>query len=272
MLHDPPFSRFHRSVLYSFSVQSPVAPSLFCLVSWHPTLCRLYSMAPPLQDPHPEVELAPPPRALPLVEPRLITPSPVPFDEELSTSPSFLSNPGARRKASVSTQLSRAKRESYDLSGSTFLITDTGKTLKLPVPSDSKTDPLNWSRWKTAGAIFSVALYSVVSLTASQAASVVLEGITMDFEHEVIKSPDFRVNVTNNCSIEDKAMATESPRNRSYLVHGPWVLPVGATVYWHGQTTHHTNCNHCRASCCDLGRRSSNLQPDGRGSVFPWSQ
>ena len=142
-------------------------------------------MAAPLQDPYPEVELALPPRAHPLVEPRLISPSPISFDEPLFSPPSFLPNPGAPRKLSVSSKLTQSKRESYNLSGSTFLITSTGKTLKLPVASDSKADPLNWSRWKTAGALFALSLYSVVCLTAAQAANVVLEGIQNDFQHEV---------------------------------------------------------------------------------------
>ncbi|KAF2851425.1 MFS general substrate transporter [Plenodomus tracheiphilus IPT5] len=137
-------------------------------------------MAVPLQDPYPLVELAPPPRAHPLVEPRIVSPPPAAGEDNISIhkAPSFLPNPGA---PSV-----RTKRESYDLSGSTYLITNTGKTLKLPVPSDSKADPLNWSQWKTAGAIFAVALYSVVCLTAAQAASVILAGIQADFEDENI--------------------------------------------------------------------------------------
>jgi hypothetical protein len=44
---------------------------------------------------------------------------------------------------------------------------------------------LNWSRWKTAGALFAIALYSVVCLAAAQATSVILNGIQKDFEHEV---------------------------------------------------------------------------------------
>lgn len=137
-------------------------------------------MAAPLQDPYPMVELAPPLRAHPLVEPRIISPSPIDDEEKkLHKTPSFLPNPGARP---VSLQ---RRRESYDLSGSTYLITNTGKTLKLPVPSSSKADPLNWSRQKTAGAIFSLLLYSVVCLTAAQAATVVLDGMQNEFRHEV---------------------------------------------------------------------------------------
>ncbi|KAI8931940.1 hypothetical protein NX059_010841 [Plenodomus lindquistii] len=138
-------------------------------------------MAAPMQDPYPEVELAPPPRAHPLVEPRLVSPPPAVGEDDgpLYKAPSFLPDPGART--------TRAKRESYNLSGSTYLITNTGKTLKLPVPSDSKADPLNWSTWKKAGAIFSIALFSVVCLTAAQAAAVMLDGIQTSFQHENVQ-------------------------------------------------------------------------------------
>ncbi|KAH8711828.1 hypothetical protein GQ44DRAFT_690010 [Phaeosphaeriaceae sp. PMI808] len=138
-------------------------------------------MAGPLQDPYPEVELAPPPRALPLVEPRLISAPPCPI-EPMPLSP--LSCYTQLDVKSVSKTPIQAKRESYNLSGSTYLITNTGRTLKLPVPSNSKDDPLNWSMWKTAGAMFSVALFSIVCLTAAQAASVFLEGIHQEFQRE----------------------------------------------------------------------------------------
>lgn len=145
-------------------------------------------MAEPLQEVYPMVELAPLPRAHmhPLVEPREISPptsSPTPSigadDGPLYKPATALADPEAPS--------ARTKRESYELCGSTYLITNTGKTLKLPVPSDSKADPLNWSKWKTAGALFAVFLFSVVCLTAAQASSVLLEAIQIDFRDEGVK-------------------------------------------------------------------------------------
>lgn len=137
-----------------------------------------------MQDPHPEVELAPQLRFEPIAGPRPMSPIWNPEDPR----PSSRSKSQARpRTASTSLSIS-AKRESYDLTGSTFLVTNDGRTLKLPVASESKNDPLNWSRMKTAGAIFAIALFSVVCLTAAQAASVVLDGIQLSFEHEVCPS------------------------------------------------------------------------------------
>jgi hypothetical protein len=140
-----------------------------------------------LQDPYPEVELAPPPRAVPLSEPRLIshTSSSIEDEEQLYKVPSSLASPGVHSRPTIGNTSVRAKRESYDLSGSTFLITNNGRTLQLPVPSNSKADPLNWSSWKTAGAIFAVVLFSVVCLTAVQGVSVVMNGVQEEFRHEV---------------------------------------------------------------------------------------
>jgi hypothetical protein len=65
------------------------------------------------------------------------------------------------------------------------ITTSSGKTLNLPVPSSSPADPLNWSMWKTTGAVAAIALYSVVSLTAVQAASLMYHGIMTEFGKQV---------------------------------------------------------------------------------------
>ncbi|KAH6852090.1 MFS general substrate transporter [Alternaria alternata] len=137
-----------------------------------------------LKDPHPMVELAPPPNAHPVSAPHPIYP---PFpDETPGKRPSVPSVLGHHSRPMTAETARRSRRESYNLIGSTFLITNDGRTLKLPMPSNSKADPLNWNRWKTGGALFSVALFSVVCLTAAQAASVVLDDIQRDFAHEDI--------------------------------------------------------------------------------------
>lgn len=145
-------------------------------------------MVAPLQDPFPMVELASPPRAHPLVEPRLVTPTPFVDDEDEIRPhpvPSFLPNPGHRTSERIQEDINRLKRESFNLSGSTYLITNTGKTIKLPVPSNSPADPLNWSQCKSVGAVFAIVLFSIVCLTAAQGAAVMLQGIQQDFQHEV---------------------------------------------------------------------------------------
>ncbi|KAJ4294197.1 hypothetical protein N0V90_007887 [Kalmusia sp. IMI 367209] len=78
----------------------------------------------------------------------------------------------------------RKKHESYDLSGSVFLISKEGKTLDLPIPSDSESDPLNWGWFKTAGAMLALGWYSVTALTVVQAASLMMHGILADFSEE----------------------------------------------------------------------------------------
>ena len=129
----------------------------------------------PLQDNfYPPNELASPPLAKPLYKPSLVDGSKKP-----SVSPtSSLDDPN-------DPNITRHNRESYMLSGSIFLITSSGKTLNLPVPSSSPADPLNWSMWKTTGAVAAIALNSVVSLTVVQAASLLYQGIMAEFGKQV---------------------------------------------------------------------------------------
>ncbi|KAJ8115240.1 hypothetical protein OPT61_g3067 [Boeremia exigua] len=126
-------------------------------------------------DLYPQNELASPPLAQPLRKPSLV-PSVENHEEDCE--------PFARSRSGLSNHSGaavRRKHESYNLSGSIFLVTSSGKTLSLPVPSESPADPLNWSRWKTAGAMIAVAWFSSVSLTVVQAASMVFHGIILEF-------------------------------------------------------------------------------------------
>ncbi|EOA83087.1 uncharacterized protein SETTUDRAFT_139405 [Exserohilum turcica Et28A] len=144
------------------------------------------TQAAPLDDPHSEIELAPSlpyePIALPRLASPVSTPSSLLAPSGLARSFSVFSKHGSRPKAASDSR--SAKRESYNLTGTTFLITNDGRTLKLPVASESKSDPLNWGTWKTAGAMFSIVLFSAVSLTAAQAATVILESVRASFEYE----------------------------------------------------------------------------------------
>jgi hypothetical protein len=84
-----------------------------------------------------------------------------------------------------STAAQRRKHESYQLSGSVFLIAGNGKTLKLPAPSASPADPLGWSKWKRLGAFVAVVLFNVVSLAVAQTAGIFLRVLSRDFKVDV---------------------------------------------------------------------------------------
>ena len=136
-------------------------------------------MASLLQDPYPDVELAPPPLAQPLHKPSLL-PSVEDHGKDLEQFAHSTSD-----LSGCSTETIRRKHESYNLSGSIFLVTSSGTTLSLPVPSQSPNDPLNWSQWKTGGAIIATAWYSIASLTVVQGASMVYHGILVQFDGQV---------------------------------------------------------------------------------------
>lgn len=128
-----------------------------------------------LQDPHPDIEVAAPRLARPLHEP-----SPV-FSRHSKSE----DVPVSMHTRTVSSSSVESKRESYNMSGSTFLVTASGKTLRLPIPSESKADPLNWSQRRRAGAVFALAWFFVASSLIVQAPSAILPGIILEFGKEV---------------------------------------------------------------------------------------
>lgn len=85
-----------------------------------------------------------------------------------------------RMPPSASSLSNRSKYESYDLSGSVFLIGSNG-IISLPMPSRSARDPLNWSKWKRAMAFVALAWFSVVGLVLVQGASLMFEGLMAEF-------------------------------------------------------------------------------------------
>lgn len=148
-----------------------------------------------LQDSlYPRNELASPPLARPLRAPSLVSSV---EDHEEDCEP-FARSASGLSGHSGNVKNNRRKHESYNLSGSIFLVTSSGTTLNLPVPSDSPADPLNWSRWKTTGAIIAIALYSIVSLTAVQAASLLYHGIMVEFDGQVRFFPGYERNVSSD--------------------------------------------------------------------------
>ncbi|KAH7095543.1 major facilitator superfamily domain-containing protein [Paraphoma chrysanthemicola] len=123
---------------------------------------------------YPDGELARPPRALPLRKPSVIS-----HHDEIDAGDEILPFSTSDELPLATTQ--SRKRESYNMSGSVFLITSMGQTLKLPIPSESPADPLGWGKWKRAGAFLAVFWFSAVSLTVAQAMSVLLGAIAEDF-------------------------------------------------------------------------------------------
>lgn len=128
---------------------------------------------------YPPNELASPPLAQPLRKPSVVG-SLQECDDDYEPFARSTSGLSGRTVTSI-----RRKHESYNLSGSIFLVTSSGATLNLPVPSKSSADPLNWSNWTTAGAIAAIAWYSIVSLTVVQAASMVYHLILVEFDGQV---------------------------------------------------------------------------------------
>ncbi|TDZ30749.1 putative MFS-type transporter [Colletotrichum spinosum] len=70
---------------------------------------------------------------------------------------------------------------SADLAGSIYLITADGQTLKLPMPSHSPSDPLNWSLRKRLVSLCVITLYSIVSMQETQAASLMYRSLAAEF-------------------------------------------------------------------------------------------
>ena len=70
-------------------------------------------------------------------------------------------------------------------SGSVYLISSDGKILYLPIPSDSRHDPLNFSKRKRALALFSIGLFSWIGLTLPQGAGLAINGLEAEFGRTV---------------------------------------------------------------------------------------
>ncbi|KAH7129186.1 major facilitator superfamily transporter [Dactylonectria macrodidyma] len=78
-----------------------------------------------------------------------------------------------------------SRRDSLDLPGSVFLISGDGRILRLPMPSNSPSDPLSWSPAKRFIALGALVLYSVVALLNVQAASLMYKPLLKEFSNEI---------------------------------------------------------------------------------------
>ncbi|KAL5121023.1 hypothetical protein ACEQ8H_000872 [Pleosporales sp. CAS-2024a] len=124
---------------------------------------------------YPEGELSPAPLATPLSGPRVISP-----DNDREKFQEGGSGSSLHRVPSSASQ--RLKRESYNLSGSVFLITGKGQTLNLPAPSESPADPLGWALWKRGGAFLAIVWFAAVALAITQATGLFIKEITHDLK------------------------------------------------------------------------------------------
>lgn len=125
------------------------------------------------------------PKPIPLREPRCVPSYVDAIEEEPYPDPHSTFDTGSDIHLEPMKTDNRRKHESYDLSGSVFLITSNGRTLDLPMPSDSRNDPLNWSWWKTGGAMIALGSYGLTALTGVQAVGLMTESVVADFSEEV---------------------------------------------------------------------------------------
>ena len=78
-----------------------------------------------------------------------------------------------------------SKHESRDLSGSVFLISADGKMLRLPMPSNSTRDPLNWTGKKRACALLALVFFSSLGLVETEAVSLLLPALLQEYPAKV---------------------------------------------------------------------------------------
>ncbi|KAK0099239.1 hypothetical protein ONS96_008473 [Cadophora gregata f. sp. sojae] len=104
--------------------------------------------------------------------------------------------------ASVQSSISRygeptpsmtSKRETMDLTGSVYLITSDGETIKLPIPTKSRRDPLNWGMWKRVWAFAALLLSAISSFGVVQVVSLVLQPLVLEYPYEETKPFDITI-------------------------------------------------------------------------------
>ena len=91
----------------------------------------------------------------------------------------------SRDTAENTSSLVASKHRSMDLAGSVYLISSDGKLLKLPIPSTSPWDPLNWSLTKRAGVVATVVYFSVIALLSVQVPGPMFNAFLKEFSEKV---------------------------------------------------------------------------------------
>lgn len=77
------------------------------------------------------------------------------------------------------------KSAEYGKKGSVFLISSNGETLQLPIPSQLPNDPLKWSNFKRFLVLFSMFVFSTISLVQVQGTSLLLHALQDEYSPEV---------------------------------------------------------------------------------------
>jgi len=68
---------------------------------------------------------------------------------------------------------------------SVYIITSDGRTLKLPIPSSSPRDPLNWSPTKRCLAFTSLIIFTVVAMTQELGVGSILPELAIEYQNDV---------------------------------------------------------------------------------------
>ena len=113
----------------------------------------------------------------------------------------------------------RQKLDSFMLSGSVFLITSDGKTLSLPVPSQSPYDPLNWTWKKRTVALFPIVIFSLSCLVLTQGASLTYVGLSKEFSEEVCSIIVLGIWHHDELNLKSLASQTLHDRDIDYSTH-----------------------------------------------------
>jgi len=85
----------------------------------------------------------------------------------------------------------RSSHEYAATEGSVYLITSDGRTLNLPIASNSPADPLNWCAFQRFSTIAAMSLFTIVGLVLVQGTSMFLHDLDIEYSGEVCltKSP-----------------------------------------------------------------------------------
>jgi hypothetical protein len=69
--------------------------------------------------------------------------------------------------------------------GSVYLITSSGQTVELPIPSELPNDPLRWSWIKRVGALSAIYVFTIVNLVLVQGTSMLLQALEVEYKGAV---------------------------------------------------------------------------------------
>lgn len=79
----------------------------------------------------------------------------------------------------------RSKHLSIDLAGSVFMIASDGRILSLPIPSESSSDPLTWTRSRRILIIAILVLYAATALFLIQTPGNLFEALALEYKEKV---------------------------------------------------------------------------------------